>query len=68
MPFDLSEQIQWDIENDAIIDTILTQRKWFLEWNKLIQSVKPPPLPDNASKNLYSIKTTCLGKSTKELS
>ena len=49
-PFDLSEQIQWDVENDAIIDTILTQREWLLEWNKLIQPVKPTPLPDNANK------------------
>ena len=45
-PFDLSEQIQWDVENDAIINTILTHREWLLEWNKLI----PTPLPDNANK------------------
>ena len=49
-PFDLPEQIQWDIENDAIINTISTRREWLLEWNKLIQPVNSPPLPHNANK------------------
>ena len=52
-PFDLSEQIQWDIKNDAIIDTITTQREWLLEWK---QPVKPPSLPDNANKIFTPLK------------
>ena len=49
-PFDLSEQLQWDIENDMVTDTISAQKEWLLEWSKLIQPVKSPPLPDNANK------------------
>ena len=55
-PFDLSEQIQWNIENDVIMDTISTQREWLLEWNKLIQPVNLPPLPDNANEISIQLK------------
>ena len=27
--------------------TAAEQREWLLEWNKLVQPVKSPPLPDN---------------------
>ena len=55
-PFDFSEQIQWDIKNDAIINIITAQREWLLEWNKLIQPVKPPSLPDNGNKIFTPLK------------
>ena len=33
-----------------VTDTISAQKEWLLEWSKLVQSVKSPPLPDNANK------------------
>ena len=33
-----------------VTDTISAQKEWLLEWSKLIQPVKSPPLPDNANK------------------
>ena len=39
-----------------VTDTILAQKEWLLEWSKLIQPVKSPPLPDNVNKNSTPLK------------
>ena len=46
-------------------DTISEQGDWLQEWNKLMQPLKPPPLPENTGRITTPLKLLALAKALK---